>query len=67
LGRAERAKNVRGAFSVSTNRLAKLSGRHIILVDDVMTTGITLAECAQALLKSGAKQVDVLTLGRVVR
>jgi ComF family protein len=67
LGRAERAKNVRGAFSVSTNRLANLSGRHIILVDDVMTTGITLAECAQALLKSGAKQVDVLTLGRVVR
>jgi len=67
LGRAERARNVRGAFSVDPKRSAKVAGRPVVLVDDVMTTGITVAECAEALLKSGARQVDVLTLGRVVR
>ncbi len=67
LGRIERAKNVRGAFSVDPKRLSKIKDRRIVLVDDVMTTGITLAECAMALIKSGARQVDVLTMGRVVR
>ena len=67
LGRTERARNVRGAFSVPPKRAPKIAGRHVVLVDDVMTTGITLSECAQALLKAGASSVDVLTLGRVVR
>ena len=67
LGRTERARNVRGAFSVAPKRKAAVAGCDIVLVDDVMTTGITLAECAQALLKAGAARVDVLTLGRVVR
>ena len=64
LGRSERAANVRGAFTVTGSKLA---GRPVVLVDDVMTTGITLAECTSALLQAGAKSVDVLTLGRVVR
>ena len=67
LGRAERARNVRGAFSVPPKRRPKVEGRRVVLVDDVMTTGITLAECALALLKAGATSVDVLTLGRVIR
>ena len=46
---------------------SKLAGRPVVLVDDVMTTGITLAECTSALLQAGATRVDVLTLGRVVR
>ena len=67
MGRAERARNVRGAFAVPPRRRARIAGQSVILVDDVMTTGITLAECAQALLQAGAAQVEVLTLGRVVR
>lgn len=67
LGRAERARNVRGAFAVAPKRQSRIAGRSVVLVDDVMTTGITLAECSLALLKAGALQVDVLTLGRVVR
>ena len=67
LGRVERARNVKGAFSVPPRFQSVISGRPVVLVDDVMTTGITLAECALALIKSGAAQVDVLTLGRVVR
>lgn len=67
LGRAERARNVRGAFTVPPKRANAIAGRSVLLVDDVMTTGVTLAECSHALLKGGATQVDVLTLGRVVR
>jgi len=67
LGRTERARNVRGAFSVPQSHKSRIAGRSIVLIDDVMTTGITVSECAQALIKAGATQVDVLTLGRVVR
>lgn len=48
--RRERAQNVEGAFSVL--RPERLSGRHILLVDDVMTTGSTLLSCAEAILQA---------------
>jgi len=38
-----------------------------LLVDDVFTTGATVAECTRVLVRAGAKAVDVLTLARVVR
>jgi len=63
-GRA-RVKNVRGAFSVKN--IDKIKGQRIILIDDVMTTGSTLMECAKALNKAGAKSVDFLTVARVTR
>jgi predicted amidophosphoribosyltransferase len=55
LGRAERAVNLAGAFE------ARASGGRILLVDDVITTGATAAECTRALRAGGADEVEVLT------
>ena len=60
---AERRRNVKGAFAVDGARLA---GRHIALVDDVMTTGSTLAELARACRKAGAARIEVWTAARAV-
>jgi ComF family protein len=62
LSRQERQNNVKGAFRVS-NR-ADLSGKSILLVDDVFTTGATVNECARMLIKAGVVEIDVLTLAR---
>ncbi len=64
LGREDRSANVRGAFTVQ--QPAKVAGRRILLVDDVATTGSTLAECALALMRAEAEAVAVLTLARAV-
>lgn len=58
-----RVKNVKDAFSVK--HLEHIKGQRILLVDDVMTTGSTLRECAAALKAAGAKSVDTLTVARV--
>ena len=60
----ERVKNVRGAFSVK--KPENIKGQRVVLIDDVMTTGSTLKECALALKKAGAKSVDTLTVARVI-
>lgn len=54
LKREERRKNVKGAYRVSAVRAA---GKSILLVDDIVTTGATLKECAEVLLSAGAKEV----------
>lgn len=59
----QRVKNIKGVFSVKHPE--KIKGRRIVLIDDVMTTGSTLKECALALKKAGAKSVDTLTVARV--
>ncbi len=61
LGAAERHANVRGAFAAAP----AVAGRHVIVVDDVLTTGATVAECARALRAAGAVRVGVLTVARV--
>jgi ComF family protein len=63
----ERRRNVRKAFEVHPRWLAKLKGRTVLLVDDVLTTGATVEACTGALKQAGAAHVDVLTLARVVR
>jgi ComF family protein len=63
--RVERKRNVAGAFAVKRGRNAK--GMRVLLIDDVLTTGATAAECARVLLKAGAERVEVLTLARTAR
>jgi len=63
--RKDRADNVKKAFAV--NPRYDVTGKTIVLVDDVMTTGATLNECADALLSAGAKLVDVLVVARATR
>ena len=65
LTRAQRAENLHGAFRVP--EAAPLKGRRIVLVDDVLTTGATANAAARALLKGGAKAVDVLVFARVAK
>ncbi len=65
MSRSQRARNVRGAFAARTVRRARIKGRSILLIDDVMTTGATVSACVSALLQAGAANVDVLTLARV--
>jgi len=60
---AERRRNVKGAFAVDAGHL---DGKHIALVDDVMTTGSTLAELARACRKAGAARIEVWTAARAV-
>ena len=64
LGRRSREANIRGAFAV--RRPEAIAGGHLLLVDDVITTGATAAECAAQLLEGGAARVDVLALARVI-
>jgi ComF family protein len=59
---AVRKKNLKNAFQVTDP--ARVKGAHILLVDDVFTTGATCSEAAKALLKAGAGRVDVLVLAR---
>jgi ComF family protein len=63
LHRRERRKNVRHAFAVNAN--ADVSGLRWLLVDDVLTTGATVNECARILKRNGAAEVTVVTLARV--
>ena len=64
LPRAERLRNVRGAFQVDPLAAPALRGRHVLLVDDVMTTGASVREAAAALRAAGADPVGVLVLAR---
>ena len=62
--RPQRMDNVQGAFAVAV--ASAVTGRRVLLVDDVLTTGSTLEAAARALLRSGAAGVDVLVFARVV-
>lgn len=65
LSRSERAANVQGAFRVPEQGKAAVVGRRLIVLDDVLTSGVTVEGCARALLRAGASNVDVLVFGRV--
>jgi predicted amidophosphoribosyltransferase len=58
--RAERWQNVATVFEVAQPEA--VAGRHILLVDDVLTTGATLEACGAALLAAGAKELSIATI-----
>ncbi|HEU4561638.1 MAG TPA: phosphoribosyltransferase family protein [Longimicrobium sp.] len=62
----ERRANVARAFAVPPGRAADLRGEHVIVVDDVWTTGATCLACVSALLEAGARVASVVTFARVV-
>lgn len=64
---AARRRNLRGAIKLRPSHAASLSGRNVLLIDDVLTSGATAEACARALKSAGVARVDVLTLARVVR
>jgi ComF family protein len=64
LSRAQRAENVQGAFRIADG--AQVRGLNVVLVDDVLTSGATANAATRALLRAGAKRVDLLVFARVV-
>lgn len=66
-GRDARFANLSGAIRVHPGRAARLKAAHVLLVDDVMTSGATLATCAEACLGGGAAAVSVCVLARVAK
>lgn len=65
LTRAARAQNLQGAFRVPDAAKPRLAGKRVLLIDDVTTTGATANAASRALLRGGARAVDVLTFALV--
>jgi ComF family protein len=63
----KRAANVRGAFALEPLRRGAVTGKRIAVIDDVMTTGATLAEIARVLKQAGAAHVDAWVVARTPR
>ncbi len=67
LGRDARFATMEGTIKMHPKRRHRLSGRHVLLVDDVMTSGATLAAGAEACRAAGAVGVDILVLARAAK
>ena len=67
MGREARFVNVHGAITMAPRRAARIGGRPILLIDDVMTSGATLTAASDTLLAAGAGVVHILTLARVAK
>ena len=67
LGARAREENVRGAFAIARGRENDVFGKRIVLVDDVYTTGATVAAATRVLRKAGASDITVLTFARALQ
>jgi ComF family protein len=65
LSRHQRRENLRGAFVLT--KPEEIAGRQVLLIDDVMTTGTTVSECARVLRRAGASKVYVATVARTLK
>ena len=61
---SERSANVHRVFAVAPDARARLRGQHLIVLDDVITTGATMNEVATALFEGGARTISYVTFGR---
>jgi ComF family protein len=59
--RMERAENVEGAFKLKKGD--RLQGKHILLIDDIVTTGATMLSCGKEIMKAGDVKISILALG----
>ncbi len=66
LTRSQRRDNLAGAFRVAESARLRLAQKRVLVIDDVITTGATANAVARALMRGGAKTVDVLSFARVV-
>jgi len=62
----QRKRAVAGAFAIAANRRESLHGRHIVLIDDVYTSGATTDACTGVLLRAGAANVSIVCWARVL-
>lgn len=67
LGAADRARNLAGAFAVDRHALARSAQSAVVLVDDLITTGVTLAECSAALTAVGRAPIGCATVAATQR
>lgn len=67
LSSRKRRLNVRGVFKLHPRYATLVKDKHIVLVDDVMTTGATLTACTKALKKAGAREVTIVTLAKTMK
>ena len=65
LSRHQRRENIRGAFRVANPD--EVTGREVLIADDVFTTGTTVSECARILRRAGASKVYVATVARTLK
>jgi predicted amidophosphoribosyltransferase len=64
---SERRANLKGAFRVGDGHGQEILGRHVVLIDDVLTTGATAGAAANSLLEGGALRVDVVVFAVVAK
>ena len=63
---SQRRANVRGVFAAREEEIPRLAGAHVVLVDDVLTTGATAAAAAEELVRVGVSEVTLLTYARAL-
>ena len=66
LGKKARARNLAGAITVPSAKVARINGTNVLLVDDVLTSGATSDACVKSLKKAGAKKVMIACFARVM-